>query len=518
MTPRQRRIYELSRDNAFLTKASLLILGSCLLIGFVVSLFSNHEDWMPQEVESLELYNLDAPPLPLEPQVADFLDSELADLPWILELLIQADPDKSTLLAQELAASSLSEDEKTVAKALLGLPAESLKKVVALTQATPTLRYAHYAHAVWQLQHGEEVSAARALEQEGLLFPEAVQARELALYWYLETESFNDLERLSTEPVFQNEFSYFYRVELATVRNEWHKVLLYLMPYSYEHLSWTETIPAIIVMLTWFLLCMQWAHLQSRDVKFMLQAVAGVLLGAASAVMTLFVVIWQKEVWGFYQGEDLLGNLIYYFAGVGLREEFIKLLFFTPLLWISLKSRDEMRALILASCVGLGFAVEENLSYYISYGTEVSIGRFLTANFFHMSATGLCGLALFRVLAHRIHWDDMLYLFLIVVCVHGAYDSLIIIPELSDFAIFSLTIYVYLCLYYFNELKSLRSAGRNILSLKASFLLGLCSLVGLLVVMQSWTLGLHGAINMIGFELTGLGIIIYMFMREFDQA
>ena len=46
-------------------------------------------------------------------------------------------------------------------------------------------------------------------------------------------------------------------------------------------------------------------------------------------------------------------------------------------------SRLEM--IVVAGCVGLGFAVWENLSYFAQYGSAVAFPRFLTANFFHFA-------------------------------------------------------------------------------------------------------------------------------------
>ena len=72
------------------------------------------------------------------------------------------------------------------------------------------------------------------------------------------------------------------------------------------------------------------------------------------------------------------------------------------------RSTDTGTALIVASVVGLGFAVGENVDYYQMNQGHSVFGRFVTANFLHLTLTGLVGHALVQAVQGRIHWEDFL--------------------------------------------------------------------------------------------------------------
>ena len=95
-------------------------------------------------------------------------------------------------------------------------------------------------------------------------------------------------------------------------------------------------------------------------------ALLAVGLGVVSIWPTLFAVYWQEEVWGLEDSKDLIGGLRFYILGVGLREELSKLLLFLPLLPWVLRRGSEREALLVAACVGLGFAMEENVQCFMS--------------------------------------------------------------------------------------------------------------------------------------------------------
>src|SRR5204863_1796192 len=118
-------------------------------------------------------------------------------------------------------------------------------------------------------------------------------------------------------------------------------------------------------------------------------------------------------------------DFLFFMLSVGPREEIIKLAFFVPFLPLLLFRKDRLEALMVAGCVGLGFAVWENLQYFAQYGSAVAFPRFLTANFFHFALTGLNGLALCDFLRSPIR---RVLPFVGILAgtsfAHGAYDTL----------------------------------------------------------------------------------------------
>jgi RsiW-degrading membrane proteinase PrsW (M82 family) len=96
-----------------------------------------------------------------------------------------------------------------------------------------------------------------------------------------------------------------------------------------------------------------------------------------------------------------------------------------PFVPIFLIRNQRLETLVIGGCVGLGFAVQENLQYFAEVGPTAAFGRFLTANFFHFAATGLVGLALCDWLRSPVaacfHSSGPSSA---VIVAHGCYDAL----------------------------------------------------------------------------------------------
>ncbi|QDU54674.1 PrsW family glutamic-type intramembrane protease [Aeoliella mucimassa] len=205
--------------------------------------------------------------------------------------------------------------------------------------------------------------------------------------------------------------------------------------WAIPKIMWLGAVPgatavALVTGICWFVFIVQAGQPhREHGIRWWLAALA-VPLGVLSIWPTLFAVDWQDIEMGISEADDLKAGLKFFIAGVGLREELCKLLMFVPLLPPIIRRRNEREALIVAACVGLGFAMEENINYIL--GTGDATGRFLTANFFHMSLTGIAGLALCRgIWCPRERAAEAGVVFLVAVFVHGLYDAFIVLPDLQ---------------------------------------------------------------------------------------
>ena len=150
---------------------------------------------------------------------------------------------------------------------------------------------------------------------------------------------------------------------------------------------------------------------------------AGIPLGIFEYPLLRLVLLRLQEARSGLTDSDAAGGaLLFQIASVGLREEFSKLLCFLPLLFF-LRKATPAQALLAASCVGLGFALEENVAYYYGDLGGGVVGRFITANFLHLAMTGLTGHALFRFLRYPKNYGTaFLATFVSMVLVHGFYN------------------------------------------------------------------------------------------------
>jgi hypothetical protein len=109
-------------------------------------------------------------------------------------------------------------------------------------------------------------------------------------------------------------------------------------------------------------------------------SLAAIPLGMFSTVITLVLGELQEARHGLSETGQVGPDFVFWIASVGLREEVSKMICVLPLLLL-LRKGTPAQALMAASCVGLGFAVEENINYLAgSHGTDL-LGRFVTANF-----------------------------------------------------------------------------------------------------------------------------------------
>jgi len=248
-------------------------------------------------------------------------------------------------------------------------------------------------------------------------------------------------------------------------------------------------------------------------------ALLAIPLGLLSIWPTLFWSYWQEQVWNLHESKELIPGVRYYVLSVGLREELAKLLCLLPLMPILLRLRDELTTLLVSGCVGLGFAIEENVGYFTSTAGTSTLGRFLTANPFHITLTALAGLALYRALQNPKGWGShSLGVFGMLVFAHGLYDAFIVVPALAEYSLIGTILFALVVYRFFRELRELRSSQGDTISLSANFLCGVSLLTAATFVYLSATLGMSIAFDTLASSVTGLAVMVYLFLREMPET
>ncbi len=242
-------------------------------------------------------------------------------------------------------------------------------------------------------------------------------------------------------------------------------------------------------------------------------------LGVLSIWPTVFLIFWQERQWGLVRSELLASGLRFFTLGVGLREEASKFVCFLPLLPWCVRRRDELAALVLAGCVGLGFAMEENVNYIAgSVGTS-TLGRLLTSAPFHMAITGLVGLAAYRACLWPKDWAPMLVAtFGVAVLAHGLYDALIVLPALQEYSFGAFVIFIGLIYQFFRELRPKQELRVEPISLTANFLFCVAFVAAATFVYLSAAAGVRVAGQALGASIAAQGIMVYLFLREMPET
>jgi RsiW-degrading membrane proteinase PrsW (M82 family) len=304
------------------------------------------------------------------------------------------------------------------------------------------------------------------------------------------------------------------RVYLAS--SEYLKMSTCILIGEFTEMEPAPLIAALICGLAWFVMLLIMGQAANWPRSQIGISTVALICGFVSAAVCM-IVIYLMDPHMPQPENDPARNFVYCIVGIGAKEEFIKLLLVVPLLPFLLKMRSDLTILCIVSLVGLGFAINENISYYPS--DQGTAGRFLTANFFHMALTGFCGFYLVKAVQHGgDYWHTFTVTVLKMCVLHGVYDYLYLEPALAGFSLFAMTIYIWLAQVYLRLILSSRAApSQRSIPITRWFVLVNGIVIGTSYIYASSLLGPCLAFESTLFGLLGVAVIAYMFFREFDE-
>ena len=303
------------------------------------------------------------------------------------------------------------------------------------------------------------------------------------------------------------------------LEGRWWQLWWKLPGVIYRHSNRGVVALALLSGCCWWIFLWQAMHLPNWRTLSFWGAVVAVPLGILSIWPTLFLSLWFEHAWDFGESLELIPGIRYFVLSVGVREEFSKLLCLLPLLPALLAIRSELSALVISACVGLGFAIEENISYFERSGGTSSVGRFLLANPMHITLTGIAGLMLYRACRNPSAWGaHAAGVFGMLIFAHGLYDAFFALPALADYSLISFIVFAVVIYQFFRELRDLRKRRGETVSLSATFLCGVCLVVAATFVYLSATSGMKPAFDLLVDSIVGLAVMVYLFLREMPES
>lgn len=222
--------------------------------------------------------------------------------------------------------------------------------------------------------------------------------------------------------------------------------------HTYQNQNLIGFLGALLVMLSWLFYMRRidiyepekWKHIVLIFILGVLFSELTFLIGDLSSMFT-----------GFNLNGGVLNDLLYCIIGIGVIEEFVKIVPVLLILKYTRAINEPVDYLVYGSVSALGFAFAENLLYFNSYGPQIIMGRALTAVVFHMFLTSLAayGLMLNKYKSSKGLLTDFTKFFILAAVIHGLYDFWLINPVASKFGILSMVILVF-CFSFFNTLLS----------------------------------------------------------------
>lgn len=532
------RLHQLSRDKRFLIRGCALILGGSILVCWIIQFFRSAQPLPPglftgaTAVEQLrENYRrLQLTPAPAPGQLAGWLRqaaslfAELTghhqnpgengdlqifqcDLPALITQHTRSPEEKQLFIDYSRCRFSASTSEIL----------EAQTRLEQASRTDPPRRYAPELLGDLKLLNEQHRQALISYLQEAAE-EDAFHSRHAALTIALALEDTGALAQLVHIPQFFHEATAGQLHDTARLLE--NRGLLWQSHLRMAEEMWTQPIPVAIALLAtviWSAIFISSSGRRSRDIPL---ALAALLCG----IISVWLLRWWMDTldYGLNEEQQLTTAhaIFQWIMYVGVPEETAKLLLILPLLpWLHRGSQ----AALAGAAVGLGFALQENLHYFASYGEAIALGRLLTANFMHASLTGLLGWQLHDLVRSRFHRaGEFLAVFLILSVAHGLYDFFS-----TDLAynwggeILAIVILAFCARYFIHHLSAdSTSHHRAPLSRTCVFLFGASLLAGLLMIVLTWQnrfLDIEVITPMLRSVLTLIPIAL-IYVREFREV
>ena len=450
--PSSRELARLSRDRAFLVRASIFLVILAFIISGVIAAFKpNQKAKTKKPTDTAAIIpgaDLD-PDLNAEEMAAALRNRDRAqegfpvrdfrDLEFYQAKKPGPSPKHAAYHSRIESSTSMNEGHRERLFLLLdGLHGDPAKRgeVIEKLHAIPeSKRYRNEFLGDILLAEEKHEEAILSYVKEGENFREATYSQRSAIFAYMEREELGELRVVLEKPGFGKSLTPTEKIATTCALRDYGRLLIDVIKFDFARLLSPMVFIALFTAGIWFAVLVIMGSFTKRDLG---RGLIAFFLGMISASLTLYFVYIQEHFRNFtHHPEDtLINQFIAMIAGIGLREETLKLLCFVPVAIAILKYRSPILALVTAALTGLGFAMMENVGYMSSptANTYEAWGRLLSANVMHFCMTGIVGFSFYRLVRNRGRgWENFLIDFLFVVAIHGVYDGFIMIPQLQEY-------------------------------------------------------------------------------------
>jgi RsiW-degrading membrane proteinase PrsW (M82 family) len=409
-------------------------------------------------------------------------------------------------------------DMRTIARFVRGMhqrsvPPDARAEIEEGSKRDPPVPWTNHVLAESAAIDGDELLAASFYLREGIAFPERHVDVDHALGIWIEAGAWEEIDERMQDTRVADRASPGTRYEIAVHRRDW-KGAVKAMPGAWAPRFNAGAFGlAGVAALAWAFFCARLGKMGGRPkVRLPLYVIAFVL-GVVSVAPTMFLIAIEEAKLKLVETGEPGRDILFFVFGVGLREEFSKLLLFAPLLIPLRKWGDKLDVLVCGAMVGLGFAAEENLGYLSSENLHTGLARFLTANFMHMAMTGILASALDDFVRDTERSaPDFTRATLMVVMMHGAYDFLLSHPEFGG-SFLAMAVFVLLTRLFLAWVdKARRRADRGITPVHA-FILAVAAVTGTSLAHAFVLVGARDAGLVLAEGLLGEAVIVFVFVR-----
>ena len=352
--------------------------------------------------------------------------------------------------------------------------------------------------------------AAERFAREATAFDDRREDASAACSQWIDDGNWQRLTRALEAPRFARQVTAEVRMHEAMARRDWRDATSWFFPSQFEGTRTEVLLLALVSGLVWFAICAQIGLLWQRWRVRLPMYLGAMALGVASTYVTMAVAM-AEHAYGFTEKGQAVLDAIYFVVGVGLREELSKALLLLPLVPIVKRWGRRREALACGALVGLGFAAAENIGYF-HMGLSTALARFLTANFLHVSTTGLIAVAIDDYVRGRENQPgDLSRTLMVIVAAHGLYDFFLSSPSVGAGSFMAMFVFVLLTRRFVDVLRHLPGREGPLLEW---FGVGLAVVAGASFVYACTLVTPLQAAAALLEGMLGLAIVTYMFVHE----
>jgi RsiW-degrading membrane proteinase PrsW (M82 family) len=378
----------------------------------------------------------------------------------------------------------------------------------------PPVPWANHVLARAARRAGNEALAAEMFAREAEAFDARRADAEQAYRIWAARDDSKRLDEAVANARFARQLGPGVRFDLAIRRGEWMRAMRTFLASQYADTTLGTVALALVSAAVWFTICLGVGGGRRIERRFLFLYASAFGLGIASTYLTIAIVLVEHHYFPFLRSGTEWSRIVDCLIGVGPREEVSKgLMAVVPLLVAKRWGGGRREALACGALVGLGFAAEENVGYF-SEGLSTALVRFLTANFFHISTTGLLAVAIDDTLRGTVSKGNGIGWTLgFVIVMHGLYDAFLEGSEKGSWV--TVAIFVVVSRRFLVTLRELPGRQPSLLPI---FAVGMALVVGATFVYACTLVGpRHAAVVMAG-ALVGTTIVIAMFANDLERS
>jgi RsiW-degrading membrane proteinase PrsW (M82 family) len=394
------------------------------------------------------------------------------------------------------------------------------RAVVAAADREPPLPWANHLLAREAERRGDHERAVRRYLREATHVPENREDADMALGWLVEAGAWDDAAALLDDPETMRVAPAWVKFRVAVERRDAWRAARWSFPAAFQRPDAAVLALTIAAAAAWLVICARLGNVRERPFVKLPLYLAALALGVLSIYPTMVLLALQESVLHLTESRDgdMARDALYFFFGVGFREELSKLLLFLPLYPLVRRFGARIDVVVCGGLVGLGFAAAENLNYFAHGNLATATARYMTANFAHIAWTALAAAALDDMVKDGDkHSFDFSRTLVSVMAMHGAYD-LFLSTSIDGLSFFSMALFIALGRMFLARIHEAHPRVGRGLPVLDVFAVCTAAVVGSTFVYACSRVGPSAAATVMFEGLLGTFIFTYFFVQEFRRV